>query len=94
MNQEILAPLIVNEGPEADQPWIWQSYLPAAGVIAASLALVMARMNIGGEGFISDSALMMLALASYLIAAVFYLTNFYAPFRFAERLGHPRYQLW
>ncbi len=30
---------------------------------------------------------MMLALASYLIAAVFYLTNFYAPFRLAERLG-------
>ena len=30
---------------------------------------------------------MMLALASYLIAAVFHLTNLYAPFRFAERLG-------
>ena len=35
----------------------------------------------------SDGAAMMLALASYLIAAVFYLTNLYAPFRFAERLG-------
>jgi hypothetical protein len=30
---------------------------------------------------------MMLALASYLIAAVFYLTNFYAPFPLAEKLG-------
>ena len=30
---------------------------------------------------------MMLALASYLIAAVFFLTNFYAPFKFAESLG-------
>ena len=30
---------------------------------------------------------MMLALACYLIAAVFYLTNFYAPFRLAEQLG-------
>lgn len=30
---------------------------------------------------------MMLALASYLIAAVFHLTNLYAPFRLAEKLG-------
>ncbi len=45
------------------------------------------RINIGGERFITDGALMMLALASYLIAAVFHLTNLYAPFRFAEKLG-------
>lgn len=87
MNQEILAPLVINEGHEAGRSGIWQSYLPAAGVIAASLALVTARMSVDSEQFISDSALMMLALACYLIAAVFYLTNFYAPFRFAERLG-------
>jgi cytochrome c-type biogenesis protein CcsB len=42
---------------------------------------------IGGGEFIPDGALMVLALAAYLVAAVFYLTNFYAPFRLAERLG-------
>ncbi len=65
---------------------LW-SYGPAAFAIFGSLALVLLRINMGGERFISDGALMMLALASYLIAAVFHLTNLYAPFRFAEKLG-------
>ncbi len=65
----------------------WQSYIPAFLAIFGSLALVLIRINVGGERFISDGALMMLALASYLIAAVFHLTNLYAPFRFAEKLG-------
>lgn len=63
------------------------SYVPAAFAIFGSLALVALRISIGGERFMTDGALMMLALASYLIAAVFYLTNLYAPFRFAEKLG-------
>lgn len=65
---------------------IW-SYGPAAVAILGSLALLALRVNLGGDRFISDGALMMLALASYLIAAVFHLTNLYAPFRFAEKLG-------
>jgi len=65
---------------------LW-SYGPAAFAIFGLLALVALRINMGGERFITDGALMMLALASYLIAAVFYLTNLYAPFRFAEKLG-------
>ncbi|MBP6002246.1 MAG: cytochrome c biogenesis protein CcsA [Pyrinomonadaceae bacterium] len=65
---------------------LW-SYGPAAFAIFGSFALVALRINMGGERFITDGALMMLALASYLIAAVFYLTNLYAPFRFAEKLG-------
>lgn len=65
----------------------WQSYIPAFLAIFGSFALVFLRINVGGERFISDGALMMLALASYLIAAVFHLTNLYAPFRFAEKLG-------
>lgn len=65
----------------------WLSLLPAALAIVGSIALVLMRISFGGERFISDGALMMLALASYLIAAVFYLTNFYAPFPLAERLG-------
>lgn len=65
----------------------WLSYIPAVLAIGGSFALLLLRINVGGERFISDGALMMLALASYLIAAVFHLTNLYAPFRFAERLG-------
>ncbi len=65
----------------------FRSYIPAVLSIGASFALLLIRLNAGGERFISDGALMMLALASYLIAAVFYLTNLYAPFRFAEKLG-------
>ena len=65
----------------------WGSYIPAALAIVGSSALLLIRINTGGEHFISDGALMMLALASYLIAAVFHLTDLYAPFRFAERLG-------
>src|SRR5215203_6841355 len=64
-----------------------RSFLPATIAVAGSLLLVAARLTLGGDRFISDGALMMLALASYLIAAVFYLTNFYAPFKLAESLG-------
>lgn len=90
MNQEILnRPIIA--GNETSGLAVTgaplRSYIPAALAIGGSLALLMIRMNVGGERFISDEALMMLALASYLIAAVFALTNLYAPFRFAETLG-------
>lgn len=87
MNQGVLnQPLDLGTGNEASGADGTGFYLPV-GVIVASGLLVAMRFVFGGERFISDSALMMLALASYLIAAVFYLTNFYAPFRFAERLG-------
>ncbi len=62
-------------------------HLPALLALIGPLLVVAARMNVGSERFISDGALMMLALAAYLVAAVFYLTNFYAPFRLAEQLG-------
>lgn len=65
----------------------WMTYIPAILAIGGSFALLLIRINAGGANFISDGALMMLALASYLIAAVFHLTNLYAPFRFAEKLG-------
>ncbi|HEX6127157.1 MAG TPA: cytochrome c biogenesis protein CcsA [Pyrinomonadaceae bacterium] len=89
MNQEILNQPLVASGTKKDETTIgtFSSYLPAAIAIVGSLLLVLARLGSGPDRFISDGALMMLALASYLIAAVFYLTNFYAPFRFAERLG-------
>lgn len=90
MSQEILdRPLIVsNLEPRDDEPTsVLASYIPAALAITASLGILALRINLGGERFISDGALMMLALAAYLIAAVFHLTNLYAPFRFAEKLG-------
>ncbi|HZI19810.1 MAG TPA: cytochrome c biogenesis protein CcsA [Pyrinomonadaceae bacterium] len=63
------------------------AYLPAALAVVGSLALTLWRIEAGASGFISDGALMMLALAGYLFAAVFHLTNLYAPARFFERMG-------
>lgn len=63
------------------------SYLPAILAIGGSALLVLLRIRVGGSHFISDSALMMLALASYLTAAVFHLTNLYAPTNWAQKLG-------
>jgi cytochrome c-type biogenesis protein CcsB len=48
--------------------------------------MLFARIEIGPR-FISDGALMMLALACYLLGALFYLTNLYAPSQMAQRIG-------
>ncbi|MEO6391938.1 MAG: cytochrome c biogenesis protein CcsA [Pyrinomonadaceae bacterium] len=90
MSQHVMEPpTLVGEESEAPAAGStsWSSYLPAALALSGAFALLALRISTGGERFISDGALMMLALASYLIAAVFYLTNLYAPFRFADRLG-------
>jgi ABC-type transport system involved in cytochrome c biogenesis permease subunit len=88
MNQEVLnTPIVASETTPTNWAAGIRTYLPAVGATVAAVVLVLARLAFGGENFISDGALMMLALAAYLIAAVFYLTNFYAPFRFAESLG-------
>ena len=88
MSQEILVhPLVAtNEATAKTISWL-RSYLPFAAAILGAFALTGWRISSGGEHFITDSALMMLALASYCFAAVFYLTNMYAPFRFAEKFG-------
>ncbi|HEX8195595.1 MAG TPA: cytochrome c biogenesis protein CcsA [Pyrinomonadaceae bacterium] len=64
----------------------WRAYLPAILAIAGSFAMLGLKLQIG-EQFIADSALMMLALASYLMAAIFQLTNLYAPSRMAASAG-------
>lgn len=89
MGQEVLQhPVVISEDAKRKSTSSrLVSYVPAGIAILASLAILMLRINTGGERFISDGALMMLALASYLIGAVFYLTNVYAPFRLAEKLG-------
>jgi cytochrome c-type biogenesis protein CcsB len=86
MNQEVMnTPLVIAEADGATSRIA--SFWPATFAIGGAMLLAAARLSFGGERFVSDGALMMLALAAYLIAAVFYLTNFYAPFRLAERLG-------
>src|SRR5437879_7528679 len=90
MSQQVLEPPLMisaETNNAATIPTSWRSFLPVAIAVGTSLALLPLRINAGGGHFISDGALMMLALASYLIAAVFHLTNLYAPFRFAEKLG-------
>jgi ABC-type transport system involved in cytochrome c biogenesis permease subunit len=63
------------------------SYLPAAIALLGAGALTLLRLKAGPEHFSTDGALMMVALAAYLIAAVFYLTNLYAPSSFFEKIG-------
>src|SRR5215213_3912710 len=88
MNQEVLnQPILIGGQGHKSESAVWKTFIPAFAAIAGSVAMVLARLNFGAEQFISDAALMMLALACYLTAAVFYLLNFYAPFRLAERFG-------
>jgi cytochrome c-type biogenesis protein CcsB len=90
MNQEILnQPVLVSNAAEdgSEGGSTWRSFIPFAIAILGSIALLLLRINVGGERFISDGALMMLALAAYCTAAVFYLTNLYAPSNVAEKLG-------
>src|SRR5215216_3604416 len=63
------------------------SYLPTALALAGAAGLTLLRFYAGGQNFISDGALMMLALACYLLAAVFHLTDLYAPSGLFQRLG-------
>ncbi len=90
MSQEILdQPILVMEEDKISaksESWL-RSYFPVILVMAGSGLLLVWRIFAGGSNFISDGALMMLALAAYLLAAVFYLTNIYAPSSVAEKLG-------
>jgi ABC-type transport system involved in cytochrome c biogenesis permease subunit len=64
-----------------------RAYVPAILSIGGAILMVLLRIRLGGTSFISDGALMMLALACYLTAAIFLLTNLYAPSALAEKLG-------
>lgn len=63
-----------------------KSYFPAILVIVGAFVMLGLKIQIGA-GFISDEALMMLALACYILAALFQLTNLYAPSSMAEKIG-------
>ena len=64
----------------------WTTYLPAVIAVAGSFVMLGLRLEFG-ERFVSDGALMMLALASYIFAALFQLTNLYAPSEMARKIG-------
>ena len=64
----------------------WKSYLPAILALVGGFAMLGLRIQIG-SGFISDTALMILALGAYILAALFQLTNLYAPSEMAQKIG-------
>ena len=84
--QNIQSDVILAAGSGRVSERSWLSYLPAILVILGSLAMLLLRINIGAN-FISDGALMMLALACYILAALFELTNLYAPSEMAGKIG-------
>jgi cytochrome c-type biogenesis protein CcsB len=64
----------------------WKAYMPAILAIGGAFLMLALRLQIGSR-FISDTALMMLALACYILAALFHLTNLYAPSEMARKIG-------
>ena len=87
MSEVLKQPTILTAPGVALKNGAWRGYLPAFLALAGSLLIVLLRIRLGGEHFISDGALMMLALACYLTAATFHLTNLYAPSEMAQRFG-------
>ena len=71
---------------ESELSGTWKSYMPAAFAIVAAIIVLGLKIQLR-DGFISDGALMMLALAAYILAALFQLTNLYAPSRMAQKIG-------
>lgn len=63
-----------------------RSYAPAIFAVVGAFVMLFLRLGIGSS-FVSDGAFMMLALACYIIAAIFQLTNLYAPSEMAIRIG-------
>ena len=78
--------LTANEVGEERAKRSYSAYIPAILAIVSALLMLALRLQMGPK-FISDSALMMLALASYLFAALFQLTNLYAPSGMAQKIG-------
>ena len=78
--------LIASRRATDKKPSSWVTYIPFLLVIAGSLGMLGLRLEIG-QGFITDGALMMLALACYILSALFQLTNLYAPSGMAEKIG-------
>nr|MBA3601439.1 hypothetical protein [Acidobacteriota bacterium] len=78
--------LIGEDISESRTPAIWTSYLPAILATGGAFLMLGLRVQIG-ETFIADQSLMMLALACYILAALFQLTNLYASSEMARKIG-------
>jgi cytochrome c-type biogenesis protein CcsB len=61
-------------------------YLPLIIALVGGFIMMAAKLQMG-ENFIADGSLMMMALACYILSALFYLTNLYAQSTMAERIG-------
>jgi ABC-type transport system involved in cytochrome c biogenesis permease subunit len=61
-------------------------YLPLVIALGGGIAMMAAKLQMG-PAFIADGSLMMISLALYILSALFYLTNLYAPSQMAERIG-------
>ncbi|MBX3299245.1 MAG: cytochrome c biogenesis protein CcsA [Acidobacteria bacterium] len=75
------------EAINVDIPRSRSSMIPGVVVIASAVLMLGLRIQIG-ESFISDGALMMIALASYILASLFLLTDLYAPSSMAKAIGY------
>ena len=64
----------------------FRAYLPAILAVGGAFLMLFGRLEIGAR-FISDAAMMMIALACYIFAALFQLTNLYAPSEMAQKIG-------
>lgn len=85
--QKIRDGVIIKDKPEnATDASNWKSYLPVILAIGGAFVLLGMRLQIGA-GFVSDGALMMVALACYILSSLFYLTNLYAPSEMARKIG-------
>jgi ABC-type transport system involved in cytochrome c biogenesis permease subunit len=88
MSEVLKQPAVLPDAPERGaKEWGLRSYLPSALAVGGAVALTLLRIQVGGERFIGDVSLMMIALACYLTAAVFHLTNLYAPSSLFRRVG-------
>jgi cytochrome c-type biogenesis protein CcsB len=85
LNTDLLSQAIPTS--DSRSPKGWTSYLPVVFVFAGALLMLGLRLQIGAS-FISDGAFMMLALASYILAALFQLTNLYAPSEMSIKIGY------
>ncbi len=82
MSQEIVADEITET---TEFKGYLREYFPAIIAIVGSLLMLVWRLQT--TEFMSDEALMMVALACYILAALFQLTNLYAPSEMAQRIS-------
>jgi ABC-type transport system involved in cytochrome c biogenesis permease subunit len=87
MSEVLKRPVQIGSSKLDPGGWSLGSYLPAALPVAGALLMLLLRVQMGGDHFINDGALMMLALAGYIIGGVFLLVNLYAPSSLAQKIG-------